>query len=242
MAGMFCSIEEAAQRLGRTEEDLKEMIKQGTLREFRDGPSLLLKVDEIEEIARQEGIEPTTEPLHEDLQPPPPLATIPTTLETESEEIEMKEPEIPELDPFEPSASDETDLDTSELQSLEDDLPDLDFPDLDLPDLAPLEPEDEIPVLQDDELLMDAEEPSPEKPKAKEKKKRKQKPQKQPKPKGVKVQLSRPQSRTFGQWFVGGLRDDSIAAIFVLLIILSLVVAACVAVGFGANYALNNLL
>lgn len=232
MAGMFCSIEEAVQRLGKTEEELKEMIKQGTLREFRDGPNLLLKVDEIEEIARREGIELSTEPLHEDLQPPPPLATIPTTIETKPEEIEMAEPEIPELDPLEPSASDETDFDASELDSLEDDLADLE-----LPELGPLESEDKIPALPNDEPLMAAAEP-----KAKGKRKRQPKPKKQPKPKPVKVPKTSPPSLTFGQWLISGLRDDSIAAIIVLLIILALVVAAIVAIGYGASYAIENLL
>ncbi len=237
MAGMFCSVEEAAQRLGKSEEELKEMVRQGTLREFRDGPSLLLKVNEIEEIARREGIEPPTEPLHDDLQPPPPLATIPTTLETESEEIKMAEPEIPELDPLEPSASDETDFDASELESLEDALPDLELPELDA-----LESEDEIPTLPDDEPLLPADEPPAHKPKAKARRKRQAKPKKQPKPRPVKVPTTTPPGLTFGQWFISGLRDDSLAAVIVLLILLALVVAAFIAIGYGAHYAIGNLL
>jgi len=235
MAGMFCSVEEAAQRLGKSEEELKEMIKQGTLQEFRDGPNLLLKVDELEEMARREGIELSTEPFHDEVQPPPPLATIPTTLETESEEIEMAEPEIPELDPFEPSASDETDLDASELESLEDALPDLDLPELDA-----LGAEDEIPTLPDDEPLLSADEPPAHKPKAK--RKRQAKPKKQPRPRPVKVRTTSPPSLTLGEWFIGGLRDDSLVAIIVLILLLGLVVAACVAVVFGANYAIENML
>ena len=239
MAGMFCSIEEAAQRLGKSEEELKEMVKQGTLREFRDGPNLLMKVDEIEEIARRDGIELPTEPLHEDVQPPPPLATIPTTIETKPEEIEMAEPEIPELDPLEPSASDETDIDASELKSLEDELPDLDLPELDA-----LEAEDEILTLPEDEPLLPDDEPPAKKPKAKTKAKRKRqpKPKKQPKPRPVKVTTTSPPSMAFGQWFIGGLRDDNLAAIIVLIIILGLIIAACVGIGYGANYAIENLL
>jgi len=48
MAGMFYSLQEAASKLNKTEEEIKEIIKQGRLREFRDGPNLLLKVDEVE--------------------------------------------------------------------------------------------------------------------------------------------------------------------------------------------------
>ena len=125
MAGMFCSVEEAARRLGKTEDDIKEMIRLGTLREFRDGPNLLLKVDEIEEMAGREGIELPAESPGDGVQAPPPLATVPATLETEPEEVEMEDPEIPDLDslePVEPSALDDVDLDIPELDSLEDGL------------------------------------------------------------------------------------------------------------------------
>ena len=227
MAGMFCSVEEAARILGKAEQELKDMVKQGLLREFRDGPTLLLKVDEIEEVARREGIELTDKSFDDDVQAPPPLATIPTTLETKSEEIEMAEPEIPELDPLEPSSSDEMDFDASELKSLEDDLPDLD-----LPELEPLESEGATAALSDDKPVTAA----------KGKPKRQPKSKKQPKPKPIRVQASKAPSRTFGEWFVGGLRDDNLAAIFVLIMLLGLVVAACVAIGFGAKYALESLL
>ena len=245
MAGMFCSIEEAAQRLGKTEEELAEMIEQGALREFRDGPNLLLKVNEIEEMARREGIELSAEPLHEDVAPPPPLATIPTNLETETEEYEMEEPEIPELDPLEMPAFDEADIDTTELQSLEDDLPDLD-----LPDLAAIEADDEMAALDADvplaalEIPLADEEPPAKKPKAKAKAKaqRKPKPKKQPKPRPIKVHASSAPNRSFGQWLMGGLREDSLAAIIVVIMFLGLVIAAIVAIGYGAHYAADNLL
>ncbi len=48
MAGMFYSLQEVASKLNKTEEEVKEIIKQGRLREFRDGPNLLFKVDEVE--------------------------------------------------------------------------------------------------------------------------------------------------------------------------------------------------
>ncbi len=237
MAGMFCSIEEAAQRLGRTAEDIKEMIKLGVFREFRDGPNLLLKVDEIEDAARREGIElPIGSPADE-VQAPPPLATIPITLKTRPEEVEMEEPEIPDLDSLEPSALDDADLDIPELDSLKDDMPDLE-----LPELAAVGSESEIPVLAADELLSAAKEPPVEKPKTKAKKIRMPKPKKQPRPRPVKVGASTAPGLSFGEWFVRGLRDDSLAAIFVLVILLGLVVATCIAIGYGANYAVENLL
>jgi len=66
MAGMFYSLEEASEKLGITQEQLKEVISQGKLREFRDGENVLLKVDEVEaltgEIAAAAGQEAPSPP------------------------------------------------------------------------------------------------------------------------------------------------------------------------------------
>ena len=48
MAGMFYSLKEAAEKLNKTEKEIKELAKQGKLREFRDGSNLLFKIDEVE--------------------------------------------------------------------------------------------------------------------------------------------------------------------------------------------------
>ena len=48
MAGMFYSIQEVAEKLGKTEDEIKELVKQGRLREFRDGLNVLFKIDEVE--------------------------------------------------------------------------------------------------------------------------------------------------------------------------------------------------
>jgi len=48
MAGMFYSLQEVAKKLNKTEEEVKQIVKAGKLREFRDGPNLLFKVDEVE--------------------------------------------------------------------------------------------------------------------------------------------------------------------------------------------------
>ncbi|MDD5327048.1 MAG: helix-turn-helix domain-containing protein [Phycisphaerae bacterium] len=50
MAGMFYSLQEVSAKLNKTEEEVKEIIKQGRLREFRDGSNLLFKVDEVESL------------------------------------------------------------------------------------------------------------------------------------------------------------------------------------------------
>ena len=51
MAGMFYSLEEVAEKLNKTEQQVREIVKQGKLREFRDGPNLLFKVDEVEALS-----------------------------------------------------------------------------------------------------------------------------------------------------------------------------------------------
>lgn len=265
MAGMFCSLEEAAQKLAKSEEEIKEMIKQGTLREFRDGPNLLLKVDEIEELAAREGIELPAEAPPEELQAPTPPVIVPTTLETELEEAEMEEPEIPELesldmDSLEPD-TEEADLDIPELEALEPagaqganlDMPELDsfeddLSDLEMPELAALDSQDDPPALDAEDVLPIAEEPlAKEKPakkkKAKaEKKKKAPKPRKQPRPRPVKARASAAPSLSFGEWFARGIRNDSLAAIIVLILILSVIIGLIVAAGLGANYAVENLL
>jgi excisionase family DNA binding protein len=49
MAGMFYSLKEVAAKLNKTEEQIKEIVHQGRLREFRTGGSeVLFKIDEVE--------------------------------------------------------------------------------------------------------------------------------------------------------------------------------------------------
>ncbi len=47
MAGMFYSLKEAAQKLGIGEDQVKQLAKDGKLREFRDGSNLLFKIEEV---------------------------------------------------------------------------------------------------------------------------------------------------------------------------------------------------
>ena len=68
------------------------------------------------------------------------------------------------------------------------------------------------------------------------------KPKKQSRPRPVKVRASSAPGLSLGEWFARGLRDDSLVAIFVLVILLGLVVATCIAIGYGVNYAVDNLL
>ncbi len=53
MAGMFYTLEETAQKLGKSEEEVRSLVSEGQLREFRDGPKILFKVDDVNAIADQ---------------------------------------------------------------------------------------------------------------------------------------------------------------------------------------------
>lgn len=55
MAKMFYSLEEAAQRLGKSENDVRAMAQRGEITEFRDGDRLIFKVDQIDLLAGEEG-------------------------------------------------------------------------------------------------------------------------------------------------------------------------------------------
>jgi hypothetical protein len=78
MAGMFYSLQEVAEKLNKTEQEVKEIVKNGRLREFRDGPSLLFKVDEVEALMSDSSIIAAKE-----------SAAEPERLEEEEEEITL---------------------------------------------------------------------------------------------------------------------------------------------------------
>lgn len=50
MAGMFYSLQEVAAKLSKTEDEIRDMVKAGQLREFRDGANLLFKMDDVEKL------------------------------------------------------------------------------------------------------------------------------------------------------------------------------------------------
>ena len=122
MAGMFYSLQEAAEKLNKTEEEIKQIVQGGKLREFRDGPNLLFKVEEVEAL-----MSPATEEALEavDLEP---AALEPEALEPEIPEIEELEAAKPEAEALEPEVP--------ELEGF-----DLDIPAGDNPELEALEAE-----------------------------------------------------------------------------------------------------
>lgn len=126
MAGMFYSLQEAIEKLGKTEEEIKQIVADGKLREFRDGPSLLFKVEEVEalmsgadvvEILEPEAIEP--EALKGDSEEPAALNF--DNLEPKTGADDLVEAELPELDipEAEDTAADVPDLEALESEMLE---------------------------------------------------------------------------------------------------------------------------
>jgi hypothetical protein len=53
MAGMFYNLQEVVAKLKKTEADVKQMVKDGKLREFRDGSKVLFKADEVDKLAEE---------------------------------------------------------------------------------------------------------------------------------------------------------------------------------------------
>lgn len=97
MAGMFYSLKEAAEKLNVTEAQIRQLAKQGKLREFRDGSNLLFKVDEVTALMSEQGIE---EPKELSAAPKKPKRAKKTkkpepTAELEQEPIELEGPKEP---------------------------------------------------------------------------------------------------------------------------------------------------
>src|ERR1041385_6459599 len=55
MAKMFYTMEETKAALGRNEEEIKQLAREGRLREFRDGPRLMFKADQVEALKADIG-------------------------------------------------------------------------------------------------------------------------------------------------------------------------------------------
>ena len=91
MAGMFFSIQEVAAKLGKSEDEIRQIVKSGRLREFRDGPNLLFKVDEVNALLSDTsftGVKPT---------PTVEKPAAPKSEEAEAEEI-LLAPDTPSKD------------------------------------------------------------------------------------------------------------------------------------------------
>lgn len=55
MAGKFYTLEEVISKLSKSEAEIKEFVREGRLREFRDGAKLFFKVDEVDKLSEEFG-------------------------------------------------------------------------------------------------------------------------------------------------------------------------------------------
>jgi len=151
MAGMFYSLQEAAERLGKTEDEIRAIVQAGQLREFRDGPNLLFKVDEVEALMLDSGVaavQGAPQPQIAPPQPPVPQVAPPPVPELEIPQDEIPlELDIPQAEPAAPQP--EIPLEPETPQVFEPAEPELDIPlELDVPqaETPPIEmPQQDIP-------------------------------------------------------------------------------------------------
>jgi hypothetical protein len=55
MAKMFYTMDETKAALGKSEDDIRQLAREGKLREFRDGPRLMFKTDQVESLKSEMG-------------------------------------------------------------------------------------------------------------------------------------------------------------------------------------------
>ena len=141
MAGMFYSLQEALDKLNMTEEEIKQVVADGKLREFRDGANLLFKVEEVEAFVPQAGdeaLEETLEPAEpeaedlepvaleaEDLEPAKPEDLKPEMLEPDDSAPAVLQPEDLEPEAAEPADAGFSDFDIEALGDTAGEMPDL---------------------------------------------------------------------------------------------------------------------
>jgi len=140
MAGMFYSLQEAAEKLNKTEEQLKEIVQGGKLREFRDGPNLLFKIEEVEALMLEAEVAEPEAPALEVAEPEVPEPEMPTP--------EAEEEEAVEFDFTEPEAEKEeaVELDLAESEAPEAEISEPEEPEEDISELEALS-EEEVPSL-----------------------------------------------------------------------------------------------
>ena len=252
MAHMFCSLKEAADRLKRTEEELKEIVKQGKLRGFPDGSKLLLKVDEVEALVLEEGIEAVPKALEAEAPAPPALETP----ALEAPEVGTPNPEVKEIEvpgattptgkapEAQPSELEMPELETPELQTSDLDATDLEIPELEVPELEVAEPEpsaldmEELGILDLDEKMLVPQAGEPETPPAETPTATAPRPEEvaaaQPrivlKPRfTAKPRIERTGSLrglSVWQWLLKGLRQDNAVAVVVFGLLLCFILSA----------------
>ena len=163
MAGMFYSLQEAAEKLKKTEEQLKEIVQEGRLREFRDGPNLLFKVEEVEALMSESDIiGPEETPEAEAPEPEAPDIEAGEPEVTAEEKPETEE-ELPEAEALELEVPSTEDLE-AELLEPEAEASELEIPEEEKPEPEAETPEQEVPEAE----VAEPEAPEPEIPEAEE--------------------------------------------------------------------------
>jgi excisionase family DNA binding protein len=87
MAGAFYTSEEAAEKLNKTQKELKQLVKEGKLREFRDGPKVLFKAEEVAALMEESFVD-----LEDTVAPGSTPATTEEPLDAGIEELAVEEP------------------------------------------------------------------------------------------------------------------------------------------------------
>jgi len=226
MAAMFYTLKEAVQRLNTTEDELRAMVEQGKLREFRDGLARLFRVDEVEAMA-PEASETAAEE-----------AALP-----QSTEHTLSDPDAGDIEGAPQAAipdAGEVGFGTPEPEEAGLDMPAFDIRmELGMLDAAESgAPEHPIPSEAaaavtstegsvPEEQLIEDEPPGKSQPAP---------PVFRPAPMPY-ARLSAPK-RSAWQWFVGGLRADRPAAVIVLFVVLGIVLSACAAVVYFLHKSL----
>ena len=162
MAGMFYSLQEALDKLKITEEEIKQVVADGKLREFRDGPNLLFKVEEVEALVPQAGDEALEEVLEPEAPEAEPLALEaedlePAELAPEDSEPAVLEPADLEPEAAEPEAPAEAGLSDFDIESLGDtaaEIPDAEALESEMAGAEEAEPVTSDQAADTDEILL----------------------------------------------------------------------------------------
>ncbi len=217
MAGIFYTLEEAAEKLKMAEDEVTKLIKEDKLREFRIGSDMLLKAEEVEAIVAEKGVE--IEPEVQAEEEPALVSTAPEATEPETSQTESTEPETGEID-----------LPEFELSELEEMEPE--SPVLDTAVLENLGVGEEVPVPQTGEREAQPIEASKSKEVAAILPETTLKRRSKTKRKVAKTtRTSYRQRLTIGQWLFYGLSDDNPGAIIVLFLLLGGIIIGCLALG-----------
>lgn len=222
MGGMFYTLEEVAEKLNKTKEEIKELVEQGALREFRDGPASYFKIAEVEAFASGGCGSAAPEAREaEEAAIPEAVEAVPDSPDTESSQPEEDLPPIEFNAEAVPSAESEDmgaeEFDAAAIDELVEGMP--------VAEAAP---------------VAEVSEAKPKKKAKKQRFKAKAEPKVKRPVKQTTVRAVKRQRRTFGQWLLYGLTEDNPSAVFVLVLLFCAVISAFAALGYGLYFMYVN--